>query len=340
MTAGELVTLPVPQVLADLAAYEAAHPHPAGIGPSDIGECPRRVFYRVTGTPQDREEAAILRATAWLGAAVHQAIAEARKHAHPTWLVEQPVTVPGMERPGTCDAYMDDLRNVDDVKTKSGRGFDAILGRGKAYDSDVEQTELYALGLEDAGHEVATCSVTYVDRNGYQREGEHGVFVDSWSYDRKRALRAVGRLNALQDAVDDGVVPARAGGGPGTGRPCDSCPWIKTCWNLDKVPEGYTAQSAFLAPAEVAEAAAQLHALRQEASEIDKAQDYLKLQLQGHGGAVFTDHEGIQRRVSYSKGSSTGGALAQKEAAKLLEQAGLPVPRLGTSPRLTLPAVK
>lgn len=277
----------------------------------------------------------MLRRASWLGQAIHKAAAEARSFAHPTWLVEYPVLVPGMERPGTVDAYMDDLANVDDIKTKSGRGFDAILSRGKAYDYDVEQVEIYAVGLENEGHEVRTCSVTYIDRNGHE-----DPFTDSWTYDRERGLAALGRLHALQDALDDGDELPRQGRGPGLGRPCDSCAWIKTCWQLDSVPEGYSAQSAYLATDEVAEAAAALAALRAEAKLLDEAEAFYKAQLVGHTGATFTDAEGITRQVKWVGGGRTGGPLDSKAVRSHYADLGAEPPTLGTSPQLRLPAVK
>ena len=262
-------------------------------------------------------------------------MARARELSHPTWQVEARVQAPGMERAGTVDAAMDDLGNVDDIKTKSARGMDAILARGQAYNSDREQVLIYALAIEHAsGTAPRTCSVTYVDRNGYL-----DPFVDTWTYDRGEALRALAKLHALQDAIDAGDELPRDGLGPDTGRPCDTCRWIATCWQLDKVPAGYTAQSAYLAPAEVADAADQLRRVRAEVAELEKAADYLKLQLTGHDGATFEDSDGIKRTVKWSKGNAVGGHLDSKAVRQRYADLGERPPTLGTAPRLTTPAV-
>lgn len=321
--------------VADLQALEQADPHPAGIGPSDVGNCRRQVAYRVRGVTPDRKEDAGLRRHAWIGTALHAHVAQARSLSHPTWQVEAKQQAPGMERPGTVDAYMDDLRNVDDIKSKSGRGMDAILSRGRAYDSDREQVSIYALAVEHAsGVAPLTCSVTYVDRQGYL-----DPFVDCWTYDRAEALRALAKLHALQDAIDAGEELPRDGRGPDTGRPCDTCRWIKTCWQLDKVPEGYTAQSAYLAPEEVADAADQLRRLRAEKAELDAAIEYLRLQVVGHDGAEFVDSDGIRRRVKWSSGSRRGGALDSKAVRERYAALSEDVPTLGSAPRVTTPAV-
>lgn len=318
----------------DLAAFEASDPHAPGIGPSDSDRCRRQVGYRVTETPPDRPEDATLVRMAWVGTALHKHIAQARQLTHPTWLVEGLVYPPGLDRPGTVDAYLDDLGNVDDIKTKTHRGMDAILTRGRAYDADRKQVLVYGLALQEAGCTVNTCSVTYVDRNGLQ-----DPFVDTWSYDRQEALEALASLHALADAIDAGAELPRDGRGPDTGRPCDTCQWIKTCWQLDSVPEGYTAQSAWLAPEEVAEAADTLRLLRKDQAETKEAIDYLRLKLQGHNGAVFTDSDGVQRQVKWSKGSTKGGQLDSEAVRRRYADLGEDPPTLGTAPKVSTPAV-
>jgi len=329
-----LAALLVQRFRDDLQALEDSDPHAPGIGPSDSGRCRRQVGYRVRQVPMDRPEDEGLRRHAWVGTALHAHVARARQHAHPLDTVEGKVQPPGLDRKGTVDCYMDDLGNVDDLKSKSHRGMDAVLTRGRAYDGDRQQVLIYALSLEDEGREVRTCSVTYVDRNGLL-----DPFVDCWTYDRSEALAALAALHALADAIDSGDDLPRDGRGPDTGRPCDTCPWIATCWQLDKVPEGYTAQSAFLAPAEVAEAAEQLRLLRAEAAELKDATDYLRLQLVGHAGATWTDADGIERQVKWSRGSVKGGHLDSKAVRARYAELGETPPGLGTAPKVTTPAI-
>lgn len=318
----------------DLAAWEAADPHPPGIGPSDSDRCRRQVGYRVRGTTPDRPEDPQLVRMAWVGTALHAHVAKARQLSHPTWLVEGVVQPPGLDRHGTVDAFLDDMANVDDIKTKTGRGYEAILTRGRAYDADRKQVLVYALALVEAGYTVRTCSVTYLDR-----EGRHDPFVDTWTYDQAEALAALAELHALADAIDAGAELPRDGRGPDTGRPCDTCQWIKTCWQLDALPEGYTAQSAGLLPEEVAEAAEQLRLLRAEQAELKAATDYLRLQLVGHAGATFVDSDGITRQVKWSRGSNKGGQLNSELVRKRYADLGEDPPTIGTAPKVSTPAV-
>jgi hypothetical protein len=310
------------------------------IGPSDVRAlhpkgCERQLAYRVHGTePSDPEPEWLIR-QAVMGTAVHAHIAAARRLAHPHWLVEARVQVPGFDRPGAVDACGDGT--CDDVKTKSDRGYEAITNRGIPYEADHDQVLLYALGLEDDGVDVRRCSVTYVNRSDGQSQ------VHSWSYDRGEALLVADRMHGLIDRVDllDPVDVPRGGQAP-EWRPCDSCPFRSLCWNLDDVPEGYTALSYELADAEVADAAEQLRLVRAEGTANKEAQEYLRMQLEGHGGKTFMDSDGITRRIAWSAGKpyGQGGALDQTAARQLLTSYGVEPPTLGVAPRLTFPAVR
>lgn len=327
------------QLWDDLLAVERDYQNSRSreVGPSDAralfkGGCERRLAYQVQGVePTDEEPETLLR-SAILGSAVHAWIAEVRKQRHPDWLVETQVQVPGFERPGAVDAFGDGT--VDDVKTKSHRGFDMITELGKATEADQAQAMLYALGLTLDGHDVQRCSVTYVSRSN----GD--TLVDSWTYDHAEALALADRMHALIDRVQ--MLPPEAiarGGQSPEWRPCDGCPFRTECWQLDQVPEGYTALSYDLAPEEVAEAAEQLRLLRAEQAAVKEAIDFLQQQLQGHGDTTFTDSDGVVRRIAFSRAKppGEGGALDSKAVRAHYAALGEEPPTLGVSPRLTLP---
>lgn len=327
------------QLWTDLLAKERNYQQTRSpeVGPSDAralhpGGCERQLAYRVQGVPTTDDEPVWLIRQAVMGTAVHAHVAEARREAHPDWLVEHAVQVPGFDRKGAVDACGDGT--ADDLKTKSDRGYSTLVERGKAYDADRDQVLLYSLGLEDEGQDVRRCSVTYLNRS----DGDS--MVDSWTYDRREALAVADRMHALIDRtamLPPEVIPR--GGRLPTRRPCDSCPWLRECWQLDQVPEGFTAVSYDLAPTDVAEAAEQLRLVRAEATALKEAAEYLTAQLQGHGGQVFTDSEGIVRRVAFSKPKAPGegGQLDSKAVRAFYAAVGEEPPTLGVSPRLTLP---
>lgn len=327
------------QLWDDLLAVERAYQDSRSpeVGPSDARAlypkgCERQLAYKVQGHEKsDPEPESLLRA-AILGSAIHEWIANVRRERHPDWLVEVAVQVPGFNRPGAVDAFGD--HTVDDVKTKSERGFDMIVELGKAYDADRAQVTLYGLGLTLDGHDVRRCSITYVNRSN----GD--TFVDSWTYDHAEALEIADRMHALIDRVEL-LPPDRIprGGLSPEWRPCDSCPFLRTCWELDDVPEGYTALSVGLADEEVADTAEQLRLLRAEQTALKEAIDYLGQKLRGHGDKVFTDSDGVQRRIAYSRGKppGQGGALDSAMVRERYKALGEEPPTLGVTPRLTLP---
>lgn len=328
------------QLWTDLLAMERDYQNSRSpeVGPSDAKAlhpkgCERQLAYRVQrAEPSDPEPEWLIR-QAVMGTAIHAHVARARLAAHPHWLVEHAVQVPGFNRKGAVDAYGDGTG--DDLKTKSDRGYDMVVNRGKAYEADRDQVLLYCLGLEhELGETPQRCSVTYLNRS------DGASMVDSWTYDHREAVAVADRMHALIDRVE--LLPAdaipRGGRGPDW-RPCDSCPFRRTCWQLEDVPEGYTALSAGLAPEQVADAAEQLRLVRAEQAQLKEAADYLAAQLQGHGGATFTDSEGIVRKINYTKAKppGEGGQLDSKAVRAHYEALGELPPTLGVTSRLTLP---
>lgn len=313
----------------------------AGITPSDLGRCRRAVMYRETETARD-EGWTEDRLAAIVGSALHNLVADARRARHPEWWVEQRLAIPGLPRKGRLDAYDSDRKRVDDVKTKSGRAMDRLLGRGRADDGDKAQADVYALAAENAGADVRTVTITYLNREAVgDDDASERVWVDEWSYSRADSLEALARLHAVQDALDDGVELPRDERGPGSWA-CDHCAWLARCWELSEVPAGHTAQSWRAAPEEVAEAARRLVVVRAKLAELRDAEDALRPVLVGHRGVTFTDADGAPRVLKWSRGSGPdeGGQLDSKRVRARYAELGEEPPTLGTAPRLTLPVVR
>lgn len=324
------------QLVADLAAWEDANPHPAGLGPSDVGRCRRQLMYRESGTEPDPDYQED-RLAATLGTAIHSIVAEARRLTHPSWLVEESLPIPGLVRNGTVDCYGDGI--VDDLKTVSARRLESTLTRGRPWDDDADQVLIYGLALEHAGHVVKKCTVTYLSREAPADDDRRGV-VFELDYDHDRAVAALARLHAVQDALDDGVTLPRDGRGPGDFQ-CDRCPFLQRCWQLKDVPAGYSAQSWELAPEEVQAAAAELNLWRKAKAKAEEHIEALVPMMVGHHGQTFVDGEGVKRRISWTNGGKrkeTGGPLDSKAVRARYEALGEEPPTLGTSPQCRLPA--
>lgn len=333
------------QLTEDLLAYdEAEHAeHKPGIWPSDVRVltpgrgCRRQLAYRLADTlPSDKVPDWLIR-TALAGTATHAVIEKARALSHPTWWLERRVRVPGFDRDGRLDAYMDDTATVDDVKTKGERPFERILDRGDADDPDRNQVLLYGLAVEELGMPVKVCSVTYVSRSTLDSH------VVTWTYDRREAEDVAMRMFGVLDAVnvpDPEEVP-RDGRAPHWS-PCDTCPFRSRCWDLEPGADPAAVVAARATPEEVAIAAETLMGLREEAGQNKDAQDWCRAVLLGHSGEEFTGPDGIRRLIRWSRDieEGTGGRLDTKTAREILEARGLPVPLLGSSPKVTFPAVR
>jgi hypothetical protein len=336
----------VSDLWADLAAADALEQESRDprVGPSDArvlvpGKgCRRQLAYRVQRVePADPVPDRLVRA-AILGKILHAGVAAARLAAHPGWLVEQPVTVPGFDRPGRVDAYETDSATVDDLKSLSDKMYQRTAERGSAADADGKQVELYGLGLAvEYGQPVERLSVTYLNRSS----GES--FEDSWSYDQAEAERTAAAMYAVIDLTastpPEGI--PRGGRHPDWS-PCDSCRWRARCWGVEPGQPAPTLVSDRAAPAQVEAAARQMRALRAERARVQDAIDYCREVLVSHDGAAYEDVDGTRRRIRWTAGRppGEGGALDQAAARAILEHYGETPPTLGTSPRVSFPAVR
>lgn len=351
----------LPDLARDLLALDSGERHDKtgrGLAPSDVahlfpGGCARQLAYREQGTPATDPLPPAMVAAGLAGTAVHEVVARARTAAG--WpIVEHYVTVPGLDRRGVVDGYRDG--RADDLKSKSRDGLRAVVDRGKSYEGDAAQAEVYAYALETAGtlglypdqdggdpwtradpQPVDTVSVTYVSRDNLLDS-----FTDTWTYDRKVAQRHLMRLGALTDRVraTDPEQIERGGLDP-TRRPCDGCPFRTRCWGLtDVLREDETHVSRRIAPAEVGRLAADLVRLRRERAEIEAAERHCKNALMGHSKEEFTDAEGIRRRIHWTRSKPEGGQLDQTAAKAILRELDLPIPTIGVPSTLRLPALE
>ena len=222
-----------------------------GVGPSDAGRCRRQVAYAVRGTPPDTarpKDAAIM------GTLIHEGIARVIAERFVSTLRESnvPVTIPGLHRQGTADDVWWWAQLLTDYKTTSERMTQYWVNRGGPDEDVWDQPYAYAYGLNAVQPDtISAVRVVIIDRNS----GDSHEWVRP--YTDEDGQRAVAALVALAAAIDSGQDLPRDGAGPGRGYPCDYCPFVKTCWQLDDVPEGMSAQSALIAgDAELVAAAA------------------------------------------------------------------------------------
>jgi hypothetical protein len=329
----------------DLAAADALEQETRDprVGPSDArvlvpGKgCQRQLAYRVQQVePTDPVPDWALHAMI-LGKLIHEGVSRARELAHPTWLIETELQVPGFDRPGRVDAIDVDEGDVNDLKTLSDKQYPRVAEVGVAREEDRGQVELYALAWAALGGEPVRLSVTYLNRSS------GADWTDSWTYDQAAAERTALAMYAVIDltaSTPPEEIPR--GGRHPDWSPCDSCRWRARCWGIEPGQSAPTLVSDRAAPAEVEAAARQMRALRAERARVQDAIDYCREVLVSHDGASFEDADGTTRRIRWSAGRppGEGGALDQAAARAILEHYGETPPTLGTSPRVSFPAVR
>lgn len=319
-------------------------------GPSDVGRCRRQTGYRVLRTEPD-DEYEDDRSAAVAGSLVHLAVATVRAKLYPAALVEHPVRAPGLEREGTLDAYAGGI--VDDVKSASCHVWDRIVGSGQPRPGDLDQLGLYALGLEDAGHQVTELTVSYYNRC----TGTVWTTRTPWTTDQRRAaLAGLFRLHAVLDAADAGKLLPRDQPHPGT-RTCELCPFRRRCWELDSQPAEHVGPHTAYAetaaerleaiaamddderaavedylPPPLEEAARRHLELGELQQQLEDERRAIAQQLRGWQDARLTDAAGVVRRVAWTRPGPSRMVDDTEAAAELLRQLGHDVPQKQSKP--------
>lgn len=210
-----------------------------GVGPSDLNACPKAVEYRER-PPEDYEPIPLDKEGAWIGSLIDLALKKARKVRYPWRMFDVVVHVPGLDRPGEADEYDPIIGRVTDYKS-AGRWKWDLYGAEGPPEGEWDQLAAYALGLEDAGHEVRELEVIAINRESGTPESHRRP------YNRRAAMVAVSKLHAMLDALHAGRSLPRARLGPTTDPICARfCPAVKHCWSLDSVPQGRTPEGYLL----------------------------------------------------------------------------------------------
>lgn len=187
------------------------------VGCSALGTvCQRQLAYRVAGVAGPRARTASWVAT--IGTSVHTYL-ETVFSGHDRYLTEQPVTVThdGVDVPGTVDLYDKQTRTVVDFKVV-GDSTLAKARRGQVSDQYVTQVNLYALGLTQAGHNVANVAVLFLPKT---KELGDAVFFEK-PFDQALARAAMSRFASVALAVRSGARPKDF---TPSDAPCVWCDW-------------------------------------------------------------------------------------------------------------------
>jgi hypothetical protein len=180
----------------------------ARLGPSEIGqECPRRLAYRIAGTPIVNWPDPL---KAMFGSGMHAVIAagliDLEGHVG-RYLVEHRVTYRDVT--GSVDLYDRWTHRMTDWKTTALNRIRKYQASGVPANYAI-QAWIYAEGLRAAGEDVATVALTFIPRDG--------TLTDVWTWtttpNAEKADRAIERYQAIAERVGHegpaalGVVPS------------------------------------------------------------------------------------------------------------------------------------
>jgi CRISPR/Cas system-associated exonuclease Cas4 (RecB family) len=160
------------------------------IGPSELGGCRRKVWYRLNGQPETNDNE--LKLAAIMGTAIHAAIENALADNKEV-LLEQTVEYGGMK--AHVDCFIPGTGDVVDWKTTKAKNLSYFPSQQQRW-----QVQVYGYLISKSGlGKVQTVNLVAIPRDGDERD----VLVHSEPYDESVALEALAWLEAIKtsDAV-------------------------------------------------------------------------------------------------------------------------------------------
>jgi len=269
------------------------------VGPSEIGGCRRKVWYRLNAQPHTNENQSKLAAI--MGTAIHSAIEEAIGALDPDakeYLVETEVAYGDMK--AHVDLFVPSTGAVIDWKTSKVKNLGYFPSTQQRW-----QVQLYGYLLSKNGYEVKTVNLVAIARDGSEKD----IKVHTEPYDESMALTA---LNWLASVKASTVLPE-----PEKDQSfCkDYCQYYDVteemgCGGLKK--ERIVLSEVVIEDAEVDKHALHYIQLDVKIKELEKERETLKESLVGSTG---TTASGIEISWTTVKGRET---VDSKEVEKLL----------------------
>ena len=158
------------------------------IGPSEVGGCRRKVWYRLNDQPETNDNE--LKLAAIMGTAIHAEIEKALA-SNPDVLIETEVEYDGMK--AHIDAFVPSTGDVIDWKTSKLKNLGYFPSTQQRW-----QVQLYGYLLAKNGYAVNRVSLVAIARDGDERD----VKVHTENYDESIALTALGWLAVVKEAKD------------------------------------------------------------------------------------------------------------------------------------------
>jgi hypothetical protein len=159
------------------------------IGPSELGGCRRKVWYRLNNQPETND--AELKLAAIMGTAIHSAI-ESAFAGNNSILLETTVEYNGMK--AHVDAYLPDTGDVIDWKTVKAKNLNFFPSLQQRW-----QVQVYGYLIDKSGvGKPKTVNLVAIPRDGDERD----IKVHSEPYDEKIAVEALDWLAAIKDSAE------------------------------------------------------------------------------------------------------------------------------------------
>jgi CRISPR/Cas system-associated exonuclease Cas4 (RecB family) len=158
------------------------------IGPSELGGCRRKVWYRLNDQPETNDGE--LKLAAIMGTAIHTEIEKALSD-NPDVLLETEVEYNGMK--AHIDCFVPGTGDVIDWKTSKVKNLGYFPTTQQRW-----QVQVYGYLLAKNGHKVERVSLVAIARDGDERD----VKVHTEPYNEAMALEALGWLSAVKEAAE------------------------------------------------------------------------------------------------------------------------------------------
>ena len=269
------------------------------VGPSEIGGCRRKVWYRLNAQPHTNENQSKLAAI--MGTAIHATIEEAITKLDPEakdYLVETEVSYDGMK--AHVDLFVPSTGAVIDWKTSKIKNLGYFPSNQQRW-----QVQLYGYLLSKNGYQVNTVNLVAIARDGEEKD----VKVHSEPYDETMAHAALLWFENVKNSKE--LPPAEKDASF-----CKSyCQYYDASGELGctgLIKERIVLSEVVIEDAEVDKHALHYLQLDSKIKELEKEKDSLKASLEGTIGVTTS---GVEISWTTVKGRETVDA---KEVEKLL----------------------
>ena len=269
------------------------------VGPSEIGGCKRKVWYRLNAQPHTNDNQSKLAAI--MGTAIHAAIEEAIGALDPEgkeYLVETEVAYGDMK--AHVDLFVPSTGAVIDWKTSKIKNLGYFPSNQQRW-----QVQLYGYLLSKNGYEVKTVNLVAIARDGAEKD----IKVHTEPYDETMALAALSWLSNVKASTTLPEPEKDASF-------CkDYCQYYDAteqmgCGGLKK--ERIVLSEVVIEDEEIDKHALHYLQLDSKIKELEKERETLKASLEG---ATGTTRSGVEISWTTVKGRET---VDSKEVEKLL----------------------